>query len=156
MVEAAPPAVGPEPASREASSFVTFSISAVHCPALAVAMGKVTRIQVPNINAVVFMAVFSGLRLRKAAPRANSGVSISIDETSRRSVGPSAVARRSNRAHIGDQHWKAALLGQHDIADVFQRSHNANATDIHRLSANRPTTTRRHERAGRHRVFDRS
>ena len=31
--------------------------------------------------------------------------------------------------HIGDQHRKAALLGQHDIADVFQRSHNADAAE---------------------------
>jgi hypothetical protein len=69
VVEAAPPAVGPEPASREASSFVTFSISAVHCPASAVPMGKATRIQAPNINAVVFMALFSRLRLRKPPPR---------------------------------------------------------------------------------------
>src|SRR4029450_7270933 len=39
--------------------------------------------------------------------------------------------------HIGDQHRKAALLAQHDIADVFQRSHNADAADIDRLFAHR-------------------
>jgi hypothetical protein len=73
-VEAAPAVVGPEPASREASSFVTFSISAVHCPASAVAMGKATKIQVPNINAVVLMVLLSRLRLRKAAPFGVCGV----------------------------------------------------------------------------------
>jgi hypothetical protein len=88
VVEVADPAVGPEPASREASSFVTFSISAVHCPASAIPMGKAIT-QTPNIHSIAFMALFSRLRLRKAARRANSGVSISIDETSRRSVSPS-------------------------------------------------------------------
>ena len=39
--------------------------------------------------------------------------------------------------HIRDQHRNAALLGQHDIADIFQRSHNADAADIHRLFAHR-------------------
>src|SRR5262249_50558141 len=44
--------------------------------------------------------------------------------------------------HIGDQHRNAALLGQHDIADIFQRSHKAETTDIDRLFAhrNRPAT----------------
>jgi hypothetical protein len=87
VVEAALPAVAPEPASREASSFVTFSISAVHYPASAVPMGKATRIQAPNITAVVFMALCLQLRLRKAASRADSSVSISTGETSRRSHG---------------------------------------------------------------------
>src|SRR5262249_17547548 len=36
---------------------------------------------------------------------------------------------------IGDQHWNAALLGQHDVADVVQRSHNADAAHIDRLFA---------------------
>src|SRR5262249_38359891 len=39
--------------------------------------------------------------------------------------------------HIGDQHRNAALLGQHDIADIFQRSHKAETTDIDRLFAHR-------------------
>jgi hypothetical protein len=90
VVEAALPAVAPEPASREASSFVTFSISAVHCPAPATPRGKATRIQAPNITAVVFMALCLRLRLRKAASRADSSVSTSTGETSRRS-------RRSER-----------------------------------------------------------
>jgi hypothetical protein len=68
VVEAAPPAVGPEPASREASSFVTFSISAVHCPASADATGKATRIQVPSINAIVLTATSPGCDYEKAAP----------------------------------------------------------------------------------------
>ena len=58
VVEAAPPAVGPEPASREASGFVTFSISAVHCPPSAILMGKATRTQTPNIHSITFMATF--------------------------------------------------------------------------------------------------
>ena len=36
MVGLAAPAVGPAPASRDASSFVIFSISVVHCPAAAI------------------------------------------------------------------------------------------------------------------------
>jgi hypothetical protein len=68
VVEAAPPAVGPEPASREASSFVTFSISAVHCPASTDATGKATKIQVPNINAIVLTATSPGCDYEKAAP----------------------------------------------------------------------------------------
>src|SRR4029450_4399377 len=57
VVEASPPAVGPEPASREASSFVTFSISAVHCPASPAPKGKATRTQAPNVNKGVFMSL---------------------------------------------------------------------------------------------------
>src|SRR4029450_717390 len=86
VVEAAPPAVGPEPASREASSFVTFSISAVHCPASADATGKVNKIQVPNINAIVLMATSPGCDCEKAAPFRVCGVTISTDETTRCSV----------------------------------------------------------------------
>jgi len=51
-----------------------------------------------------------------------------------------AEPRRETDLHfgyIGDQHRKAALLGQHDIADVLQRSHNADAADIDRLFAHR-------------------
>ena len=57
MVGLAAPAVGPAPASRDASSFVIFSISVVHCPAAAVPMGKATKAQAPSSNVVVFMAL---------------------------------------------------------------------------------------------------
>jgi hypothetical protein len=59
VVEVAAPAVGPEPASRDASSFVMFSISTVHCPASAIPMGKATKTHTPNIHSIVFMAFFS-------------------------------------------------------------------------------------------------
>jgi hypothetical protein len=64
-VAAVPPAVGPAPASREASSFVILSISVVHGPAQA-APGRITIAQAPNSNVAVFMAL-SRLRLRTAA-----------------------------------------------------------------------------------------
>jgi len=57
VVGLAAPAVGPAPASRDASSFVIFSISVVHCPAAAVPMGKATKAQAPSSNAVEFMAL---------------------------------------------------------------------------------------------------
>ena len=57
MVGLAAPAVGPAPASRDASSFVIFSISVVHCPAAAVPMGKATKAQAPSSKVVVFMAL---------------------------------------------------------------------------------------------------
>ena len=65
MVGLAAPAVGPAPASRDASSFVIFSISVVHGPAPAVPMGKATNVQAPSSKAVVFMALFSRLRCGK-------------------------------------------------------------------------------------------
>src|SRR5437667_4889704 len=49
------PAVGPDPASRDASSLVTFSISAVHGPAAAVPSGKTTTAQAPSSNVIAFM-----------------------------------------------------------------------------------------------------
>jgi hypothetical protein len=49
------PAVGPDPASRDASSLVTFSISAVHGPAAAVASGKATMAQAPSSHMIIFM-----------------------------------------------------------------------------------------------------
>jgi hypothetical protein len=97
-VEAAPDVVGPEPASREASSFVTFSISAVHCPASAAPISMGTRTQAPNVNAIVFMALFSRLKLRKVVRSANSDVSISTDETNRRSGGPTAGDRLDGKS----------------------------------------------------------
>ena len=62
MVALAPPAVGPAPASLEASSFVTLSISAVHGPAPAVPADNAARAQAPSSNVIVFMAFFSRLR----------------------------------------------------------------------------------------------
>jgi hypothetical protein len=56
LVVPAAPAVGPDPASRDAKSLVTFSISAVHCPAAAVPSGKATMAQAPSSNVVVFMS----------------------------------------------------------------------------------------------------
>src|SRR4029077_16089983 len=50
------PAVGPDPASRDACSLVTFSISAVHGPAAAVPSGKATMAQAPSSNVIVFMS----------------------------------------------------------------------------------------------------
>jgi hypothetical protein len=55
VVVPAAPAVGPDPASRDASSLVTFSISAVHGPAAAVPSGKATTLQAANSNVIVFM-----------------------------------------------------------------------------------------------------
>jgi len=49
------PAVGPDPASRDARSLVTFSISAVHGPAAAVASGKATTVQAPSSDMIIFM-----------------------------------------------------------------------------------------------------
>src|SRR5437773_10701348 len=49
------PAVGPAPASRDASSFVRFSISAVHGPATAISIGKTSSAQAPKRNVVAFM-----------------------------------------------------------------------------------------------------
>src|SRR5205814_4127393 len=39
--------------------------------------------------------------------------------------------------HVRDHHRKAALLAQHDIADILKRSHNSDAADIHRLFTHR-------------------
>jgi hypothetical protein len=60
VVELAAPVVGPAPASRDASSFVIFSISVVHGPAPAVPIGKTTSVQAPSSKAVVFMALSPG------------------------------------------------------------------------------------------------
>src|SRR5947209_2927649 len=49
------PAVGPAPASRDASSLVRFSISVVYGPAAAVPSGKPTRAQGPSSKVIVFM-----------------------------------------------------------------------------------------------------
>src|SRR6266480_4609044 len=54
------PAVGPAPASRDASSFVRFSISAVHGPATAISIGKTSTAQAPKRNVVAFMALSPG------------------------------------------------------------------------------------------------
>src|SRR5262249_53345322 len=51
-----------------------------------------------------------------------------------------AEPRRETDLHFGhvrDQHRNAALLGQHDVADIFERSHTADAADIDRLFAHR-------------------
>src|SRR5262249_6451319 len=55
VVVPAGPAVGPDPASRDASSLVIVSMSAVHGPAAAVASGTATMAQAPNSNVIVFM-----------------------------------------------------------------------------------------------------
>jgi hypothetical protein len=52
-----PPAVGPAPASRDASSLVTFSISVVQGPAEA-APDKATTAHAPSSNVPVFMRGF--------------------------------------------------------------------------------------------------
>src|SRR5947208_7105793 len=57
VVVPAGPAVGPDPASRDASSLVIVSISAVHGPAAAVPSGKATTAQAPNSNVIVFMRI---------------------------------------------------------------------------------------------------
>jgi hypothetical protein len=66
VVGLAAPAVGPAPASRDASSFVIFSISVVHGPAPAVPMGKTARVQAPSSKVIVFMA-FLPVVIAKAA-----------------------------------------------------------------------------------------
>jgi hypothetical protein len=55
VVVPAAPAVGPAPASRDANSFVTFSISVVHGPAAAVPSGKTTRAYAQSSKLIVFM-----------------------------------------------------------------------------------------------------
>src|SRR5215475_3368656 len=66
VVVAVGPAVGPDPASRDASSLVRFSISAVHGPAAAAPSGKATMAQAPSSNVIVFMSFFSDSRIRQA------------------------------------------------------------------------------------------
>jgi hypothetical protein len=70
------PAVGPDPASRDASSLVTFSISAVHGPAAAVPSGKATTAQAPS-NVIVFMSFSPDSRILR--------VEITTEEASLRS-----------------------------------------------------------------------
>jgi hypothetical protein len=55
----AAPAVGPDPASRDASTLVRLSISAVHGPAAAGPTGKATKAQAPSSNVIVFICFFS-------------------------------------------------------------------------------------------------
>jgi hypothetical protein len=62
VVAVVPPTVGPAPASRDASSFVIFSISVVHGPAQA-APDKATMAHATSSNVPVFMSAFSRLRL---------------------------------------------------------------------------------------------
>ena len=66
MVALAPPAVGPAPASLEASSLVTLSISVVQGPAAAVPADTAARAQAPSSNVIVFMA-FLPVAMAKAA-----------------------------------------------------------------------------------------
>jgi hypothetical protein len=64
VVEPAASAVGPAPASRDASSFVIFLISVIHGPAQAVPMGKATRYpRVPGLSGI-----------KKAPPKRGQGV----------------------------------------------------------------------------------
>src|SRR6476620_11469182 len=57
---AAPIAVGPAPASFDASNLVTLSISVVHGPAPAVPADNAARAQAPSSNVIVFMALSPG------------------------------------------------------------------------------------------------
>src|SRR5437764_8157024 len=59
------PAVGPDPASRDASSLVTFSISAVHGPAAAVPSEKATTAQAPS-NEIASMSLSSDSKILRA------------------------------------------------------------------------------------------
>jgi len=65
VVVPAAPAVGPEPASRDASSLVRFSISALHGPAAAVPIGKTAKAQAPNSNVVIFICFFLPVEIPK-------------------------------------------------------------------------------------------
>src|SRR5262245_26943443 len=58
LVVPAAPAVGPAPASREAISLATLSISLVHGPAAADPIGPISRAHAPNRN-VIFLMTFS-------------------------------------------------------------------------------------------------
>src|SRR5439155_12816395 len=69
VVVPAAPAVGPEPASRDASSLVRFSISALHGPAAAVPIGKTAKAQAPNSNVVIFICFFLPVEIPKAVRR---------------------------------------------------------------------------------------
>src|SRR5262245_44797692 len=60
LVVPAAPVVGPAPASREAISLATLSISLVHGPAAAAPIGKTSRAPAPNSNVVVFMTFSPG------------------------------------------------------------------------------------------------
>src|SRR5512132_70802 len=73
------PAVGPAPASRDASSFVRFSISAVHGPAAAISIGKTSSAQAPKRNVLAFMALL--LENRQSALRADVPFSLSTQDT---------------------------------------------------------------------------
>jgi hypothetical protein len=85
-VVALAPAVGPAPASFDASNLVTLSISVVHGPAPAVPADNAARAQAPSSNVIVFMAL-SPVAMRNAA-HADFVVSISTGNASRRSVPP--------------------------------------------------------------------
>src|SRR3954453_3337123 len=60
VVALATPAVGPAPASFDASNLVTLSISVVHGPAPAVPADNAARAQAPSSNVIVFMALSPG------------------------------------------------------------------------------------------------
>jgi hypothetical protein len=66
-VVALAPAVGPAPASFEASNLVTLSISVVHGPAPAVPVDNAARAQAPSSNVIVFMAL-SPVAIAKRRP----------------------------------------------------------------------------------------
>src|SRR4051812_31542163 len=59
-VVAPAPAVGPAPASLDASNLVTLSISVVQGPAPAVPADNAARAQAPSSNVIVFMALSPG------------------------------------------------------------------------------------------------
>src|SRR5262245_38124394 len=60
LVVPATPAVGPEPASRDAISLARLSISLVHGPAAADPIGPMRRAHAPNRNVLVFMTFSPG------------------------------------------------------------------------------------------------
>jgi hypothetical protein len=65
VVALAPPAVGPAPASFEASSFVTLSISQVQGPAMAVPADSAASAPAPSSKVIVFMTFSPGCDCEK-------------------------------------------------------------------------------------------
>src|SRR3954466_3017621 len=98
VVALATPAVGPAPASFDASNLVTLSISVVHGPAPAVPADNAARAQAPSSNVIVFMALSPGCDC-ETPPIADSDVSISTGKGSRRSGPPDESGIGSGGRH---------------------------------------------------------
>ena len=87
------PAVGPAPASRDANSFVRFSISVVHGPAAAVPSGRSTSAHAADNKETVFMT-FSpdeGFEAHKAFEFRHFGTNLASERTFRSQIAAGAA-----------------------------------------------------------------